>query len=314
MPMRWPARWPRCERGRAVSGQALSRQSLAAFVLVAVIWGSTWLVIKDQISATPPSWTIAFRFILAAAGATLLAVVRGESLRLPRPAIAVALAVGIAQFVGNFHFVYRAEHYLTSGIVAVFYATLMVPNALLARVFLKAQVGRRFLAGSGVALAGVALLLINEYRLAPPGGEVPLGVALMVGGLLTASVANVVQASAAARSAPVVPVLAWALGFGALIDVAVALVVDGWPVLETRPAYWAGVAYLGVVGSVLTFPLYFGLIRTLGPGKAAYNGVLVPVIAMALSTLFEGYVWSALAVAGSVVAMAGLLIALSGRK
>ena len=289
-------------------------RDLGAFILVALIWGSTWLVIKDQIGTVPPSWTIAYRFILAAAGMVVLARLRGESLRLPPPAMRLAVLVGVAQFVANFHFVYRAEHYLTSGIVAVFYATLMVPNALLARFFLKTPLGGRFLAGSAVALAGVAVLLLNEYRLAPPGGEVPLGIALMLGGLAGASSANVLQATEVARRTPVVPLLAWAMGIGAALDVGIALALDGAPVFETRPAYWAGVVYLGLVGSVLTFPLYFGLIRSLGPGKAAYNGVLVPVIAMALSTLFEGYRWSALAIAGSVLAMIGLLIALSGRK
>lgn len=292
----------------------LAPRDLGAFLLVALIWGSTWLVIKDQIGTVPPSWTIAYRFIAATAGMVLLARLRGESLRLNGGALQLVLLVGVTQFVGNFHFVYRAEHYLTSGIVAVFYATLMVPNALLARLFLKAPLGGRFMAGSAVALAGVAVLLLNEYRLAPPGGQVPLGIALMLGGLITASAANVLQATEVARRTPVVPLLAWAMGIGAALDVGIALAIDGAPVFETRPAYWAGVVYLGLIGSVLTFPLYFGLIRSMGPGKAAYNGVLVPVVAMALSTLFEGYRWSGLAIAGSVLAMIGLLIALSGRK
>ena len=292
----------------------LAPRDLGAFVLVALIWGSTWLVIKDQIGTVPPSWTIAYRFIAATAGMVLLAGLRRESLRLQGGLVPLVVLVGVTQFVGNFHFVYRAEHYLTSGIVAVFYATLMVPNAVLARIFLKAPLGGRFLAGSAVALAGVALLLLNEYRLAPPGGQVPLGIALMLGGLVAASIANVLQATEVARRTPVVPLLAWAMGIGAAIDIAIALAVDGAPVFETRPAYWAGVLYLGLIGSVLTFPLYFGLIRSMGPGKAAYNGVLTPVVAMALSTLFEGYRWSGLAVGGSVLAMIGLLIALSGRK
>ena len=66
--------------------------------------------------------------------------------------------------------------------------------------------------------------------------------------------------------------------------------------------------------SALAFPLYFGVIRAIGPAKAAYSSVMVPVIAMLLSTLFEGYRWSALAVAGAVLAIAGLVIALRARR
>ena len=86
------------------------------------------------------------------------------------------------------------------------------------------------------------------------------------------------------------------------------------PVLDPRPQYIAGIVYLALAGSVLTFPLYFGLIRNLGAGKAAYNGVAVPVVAMGLSTLFEGYRWTGLAAGGAVLAILGLLIALSGRR
>jgi drug/metabolite transporter (DMT)-like permease len=74
------------------------------------------------------------------------------------------------------------------------------------------------------------------------------------------------------------------------------------------------VAYLAIIGSVVTFPLYFALIRDIGPGRAAYNGVLVPVVAMGLSTLFEGYRWTLLAGAGAALAMAGLVVALRARN
>ena len=90
--------------------------------------------------------------------------------------------------------------------------------------------------------------------------------------------------------------------------------VLGPPVLPTDPRYWVGTAYLAILGSVVTFPLYYGLIREIGPGRAAYHNVLVVIVAMLLSTLLEGYRWSALAVAGSVLALIGLVIALRAKS
>lgn len=286
----------------------------APFFLVALIWGSTWLVIKDQIGSVPPSWSVTWRFTAAAAGMAALALVRRESLRVSLDGLKVSFLLGLLQFVMNFQFVYRAEHHLTSGIVAVFFALLVVPNALLAWIVLKQPVTSGFLAGSAVAGTGIALLLLHEYRMAPPEGQVLTGIALTTAALFSASSANILQSSDLARRVPMVPMLAWAMLMGALMDAAFAWAVEGPPQFDPSPGYIFGVLYLGLIGSVVTFPLYFRLLQRLGAGRGAYNGVLVPVVAMLLSTFFEGYRWSVLAVAGSALAMLGLVLALRARS
>lgn len=298
----------------AQSPETARLRAAAAFILVALIWGSTWLVIKHQIAAGPAGWTITWRFALACPCMFALAWWRGDPLRLSRGGARVAALVGIMQFSGNFQFVYRAEQHLTSGLVAVLFALLMVPNALFSRVWLGSRIVPRFLLGSLVAMAGIGLLLLHEYRLAPPQSAVPLGLALALGGLLCASTANVLQATKAGRDEALVPLIAWAMLAGVGANAALAFVTSGLPQFSPSPEYWAGVAYLALAGSVVTFPLYYSLIRTMGAGRAAYNGVAVPVIAMGLSTLFENYRWSLLAAGGAALALAGLLIALSSRK
>ena len=113
---------------------------------------------------------------------------------------------------------------------------------------------------------------------------------------------------------PLLLLLAWAMLWGTLFDATFAFAISGPPVWPDNGRYWGGLGFLAIVGSVVTFPLYFKLIRELGPGRAAYNGVLVPVVAMGLSTLFEGYRWTALNISGAVLAMIGLVIALRGRE
>lgn len=294
---------------------ALLRWRVAApFLLVALIWGSTWYVITGQIAQVPPSWSVTYRFALATPAMFALALATGKSLRLGRAGQGLALALGLFQFCGNFNFVYRAEQHLTSGVVAVMFALLLVPNALFARALLGQRITPRFMAGSVVAIAGVALLLAEEARTAPLGGNIALGVALAVGGILSASIANVIQAGETGRALPLASLLAWAMLYGTGIDAAVAWATAGPPVVPRDPAFWAGTAWLALAGSVVTFPLYYGIVRAIGPGRAAYNGVLVVVVAMLISTLIEGYAWSPLAVGGAVLGMAGMLIALRARS
>ena len=102
--------------------------------------------------------------------------------------------------------------------------------------------------------------------------------------------------------------------WGSLANAVFAFIMYGAPVMDFRPGYIGGVLYLSIIGSVVTFPLYFRLIRDIGPGKAAYTGVVIPVVAMVLSTIFEGYVWSPLALAGGGLAMIGLVVAMQARK
>lgn len=297
-----------------MTGVSLTPRSVAAFIFLALVWGSTWLVIKDQISAVPPAWSVVWRFVLAAAAMLAFASLRGERLRLNAAEQRVAMAMGLFQFSLNFQLIYQSEHYLTSGLVAVVFALMILPNALLAWLVLGATMTRRFMAGSVIALAGIALLMLHEYRIAPPGSGVTTGVVLVAVAILSVSIGNLLQATDTARGVPVVSLMAWGMIWGLAASGLYAAVSVGMPQIDPRPAYLLGIAYLGLVGSALTFPLYSQLIRDWGPGPAAYNGVAVPVVAMILSTLFEGYRWSALAAGGAILAMIGLLIALSGRK
>ena len=295
-------------------GLVARNRGIIAFAVTTLVWGSTWLVIKGQLSSVPPPWSVTWRFALACLGMFVLAAVRREPLLLSPRGLLFAALVGFFQFFANFQLVYQAERYVTSGLVAVCFALLIVPNALFGRLFVGGALTRRFLLGSLIAIGGIALLMLHEYHAAPTGGSVLLGLGLTTGAILCASIANVMQSSEAARQHSIVVLLAWAMLAGTLGNAAFAWAIAGPPVLDTSPAYLLGVAYLGLFGTVLTFPLYSLLLRDWGPGRAAYNGVLIPVVAMALSTMFEDYAWTRLALGGAVLVLAGLLVALGGRQ
>lgn len=294
---------------------ALLRPRIALpFLLISLIWGSTWFVITGQIDGVPPAWSVAWRFVLATVGMFALAFAAGNTLSMPRSAHLLALIVGFCQFCGNYNLVYQAELHLTSGIVAVMIGLMIVPNAVLARILLGQPITARFALGSVIAITGIALLLVNEAAETRLGGNVGLGIWLAAGAMLAASISNVIQAGKTGRQVPLMTLIAWAMLYGTLIDIVFAAVVAGPPVFPAGSQYWLGTAYLAFAGSVVTFPLYYRLIREIGAGRAAYHNVLVVIVAMVISTLFEDYRWTALAAAGSVLSLVGLLIALRAKS
>lgn len=281
------------------------------FATITLIWGSTWLVIRYQLGVVPPSWSVTWRFLVAGLVLLGFCVLTRRSLRLTPRQHGFAAALGVAQFVLNFNLVYRAEQHVTSGLVALVFALLVVPNALFSWAFLGVRVSARFALGSAMGIAGVALMCWTD--LVQPGTEVALGLGLAVAGVLSASVANVMQAAPAGRGMPLEGGLAWSMVYGTAMNAALAWGVSGPPAVEWTPGYLGGVVYLACAASALAFVFYYKLIREVGAGKAAYSGVLVPLVALGLSTLFEGFVWTGLAAAGAVLALAGLIVALRSR-
>lgn len=302
-----------------VPGTAPMRRVLLPFTLVTLIWGSTWIVIRDQIggegnAAVPAAWSVSYRFAIASAAMFAYARATGAPLALRGRDIAFAGAAGVLQFVLNFNFVYGAEGYITSGLVAVVFALLIVPNTVFARIFVGQPISRGFLIGSSIAIAGVVLLFVQELRLdAAAPGRVVTGIVLTLIAVLSASAANVMQATARARALPISVLLAWAMLTGAAINAAYALATAGPPTFDPRPGYVAGLLYLALAASALAFTLYYRIIRLIGPARSAYSSVLVPIIAMALSTVFEDYRWTPIAAADGVLVLAGLVVALRAR-
>ena len=299
----------------ATPPHALLRPRVALpFLAISLIWGSTWFVIRGQIDGVPAPCSLTYRFLLATPAMFALARAMRQPLGLSARAHLLALMVGLCQFAGNYNLVYLAEMHLTSGIVAVMIGLMIVPNAVLGSLVLRQPITPRFAIGSAVAIGGIALLLLNEAQGTKVGVDITLGAWLAIGAMLAASISNIIQANDTGRSVSLLALIAWAMFYGTIIDGVVAWSTVGAPVLPTAGAFWLGTAYLAITGSVVTFPLYYRLIREIGAGRAAYHNVLVIVVAMVISTLLEGYRWSALAIGGAVLALIGLVIALRAKS
>ena len=297
------------------------------FIICTAIWGSTWIVIRGQLG---PVLAVDRAKFLALGGYDPLyfpgriedldlgfrgwmagALFKGEGLNLGRKGLLAAVFLGFTQFCINFNAVYLAERHITSGVVATVFALLLIPATLLGWAWLGHRPSRRFTWSSLVAVCGIVLLFVHELREHPADNrQIAAGIGLTLLGMLGAGIANVAQARPEIRRFPLFALLAWSMAAGAVIDGIIAYVMTGPPVFDLRASYLAGVLYLSLLGSVLTFSLYYPMVRRIGPGKAAYSSVIVPIIAMGFSTWLEHYRWTEIAVVGALLALGGMAAAL----
>jgi drug/metabolite transporter (DMT)-like permease len=104
------------------------------------------------------------------------------------------------------------------------------------------------------------------------------------------------------------------MGYGAILMLIIAL-ITGTPFrFELTPAYITSLVYLSVFGSILAFGAYLTLLGRIGADRAAYSSLLFPLVALVISTLFEGYRWSIPALLGVLLVLGGNFLVLSRRQ
>ncbi len=280
------------------------------FLVPSFIWGTTWLAIKFQLGNVAPEVSVVWRFGLASLLLLAFCAVRGVPLRFDLRTHASLVAMGILQFALNYVLVYRSEQYLTSGLVALVFGLLVLWNIAGARLFFGTPLSAPVLVGAALGLVGVTLVLSPELRgLRTMPGEAT-GVALGVLGTLAASAGNLWSQRVYRRGVAVVPSTAWAMLYGAL-SVALYCGLRRIPFsFERSIPYAASLAYLALFGSVFAFISYLTLLHHIGAGRAGYSAVVIPVLAMATSTVFEGYRWSGPALGGMALVLAGNVLML----
>jgi drug/metabolite transporter (DMT)-like permease len=275
-----------------------------------LIWASTWHVILFQLdSGVPVLNSVAWRFGLAALILAALALRQGHSLRMPLGAHALMLATGIVQYGGNYWSVYEAERHIPSGLVSVLFSLMVFGNALTGRLFFGRRVGRRFLAAACGGVAGVTMIFWPEIAATGARPTAHWGLLIGLAAVLAAVIGNVLTLKLTGSGLALMPILAWSMGYGALFLVGLSLASGTGLHFALTPSYVLSLAYLAVFGSVIAFVLYFKLAQARGPAGAALTSVIIPVIALLISALFEGWQPSVLSVAGMGLCLASLWMA-----
>jgi len=283
------------------------------YTIVVLIWGTTWYAIKFQLGVVAPEISLVYRFGLAAICVFVFARIAGSPMRLSwRDHRFVALQ-GLTLFCLNYWMTYLSTQFLTSGLVAVLFTSIILLNLINARLFFGVPVEARVLLAAATGALGVALLFLPELQAAMGDRAVVHGALLALGATYLASLGNMAAMRNTQSGMPVVTANAYGMAYGT-VGLALIAAIRGTPVaFDPSWPYVVSLLYLSLAGTSLAFGLYLVLIKRIGPSRAAYTSVLFPVVALMVSTFFEGYRWSAPAFAGLAVLIAGNALALKRR-
>lgn len=284
------------------------------FIIVSLIWGSTWLVIKFQLGVVDPLLSIFYRFILAAVILFVFSLLRRLNLKFSLKQHLYMALLGCLLFGLNYWFVYLAELHLTSGVVAVVFSTIIIFNILFGALFLKSKIRWNVVFSAVLGFIGIALVFKEELLgfAFSSANSVAFMFALL--GALSASLGNITSAYNQKNDLPVIQANAFGMLYGALIMLALAFITGKPLTFDFTFPYVASLLYLAVFGSVVGFGSYLTLLGNIGADKAAYVTLVFPVIALLLSTIFEDYQWTALAIIGVVLITLGNILILRRKK
>ncbi len=280
---------------------------IAAYVVLCLVWSSTWLAIKVGLHDLPPISFVAIRFLIAVGVLVTVSLGRVRLLPSSRSDYPLLAFTGLLMFAVNYPLLFWGEKHVSSGLAAVLQATIPIFGMFSAHWLLPDEPMRwQRLAGALVALSGVALicgrLLDRSGIMAFWGG---LGI---VFGAAGAAFSNVLLKRRALELAPAM-IAAWQMIFGIVPLIALGFAVEGSPIrFHWTATAWFCVLYLAVIGSALTFLLLYWLLPRMTVTNLQTISLITPPGAVAFGWFLGGETFSAGSLLGACFVLAGVWI------
>ena len=287
-----------------------SAQNVLLYVVTILIWGSSWLVIKFQLGVVDPMVSVAYRFLLASGISWIYCRYSGLQLSFRLRDHGVMFLQGVSLFALNYWLFYISELTLTSGLAAVIFSTIVVMNMLNGAIFLKNRLELRVVIGAVLGLSGIILVFWPEVSDFETGSENLFAATLAVLATFLASLGNIASARNQREGIPVVQSNTYGMTYGALLMLVLAWSTGHEFNFEFTVSYVSSLVFLSVFASIIAFWSYLTLLGRVGVERAAYATLIIPLVALGISTIFEGYQWSAYAVIGIVLILGGNLLIL----
>lgn len=281
------------------------------YILTVLIWGSTWIAINFQLGEVAHEASIAYRFGLAAAILFAYCWLRKLPLAMKPKQHLWLVFFGIALFGCNYVLLYQAQQYINSALTCIAFSTLLLFNIVNARIWYKTPVNAQVIIGGALGLAGIVILFWPQVNVLDLTDTTLYGLVLCLIGTASASTGNMISIRNQHHKMPIVQSNAWGMLYGTIFMTILALVQGKSFTFDWSVSYISSLLFLSIFGSVIAFGCYLSLMTRIGPHKTSYANILFPAVAVAISTVVEGFAWDRYTVFGFIAIMVGNLVVLS---
>lgn len=281
----------------------------ALYSITVLVWGVSWHAMIYQVGVAP-ELSIAYRFILAAAIMVAFCVATRRRLRFSLRDCGLMGLLGLFLFSTNYILFYYAAAYLPTGLLAVVFSMITVMNMVNGAIMFGQKIEGRVAIAAAFGLLGLVLTFWPDFVGHELNHRVVLGLGLSILGTLSASFGNMASVGLGRRGIGVIESNTIGMCVGALAAFLFALVHGATLTYNPAPSYTISLLFLALFATVIAFGCFLTLARRIGASRAAYSSVLFPILALAISTLFEDYRPPVEAILGVALVLVGNVFAL----
>ena len=280
------------------------------FIATLLCWGPTWYIIKFQLGTVDPMVSVFYRFFLASVIILLFCIYKKMNLRFSIKEHFFIAVLGIFLFNINYVIFYLSTQYLISGFVALCFSSILFMNVINNIIFHRSSPNIVTLIGGTIGTLGLIIIFYDEIITFKFSSGTSYGIFLGIIATYFASLGNLISAHTSKIKLEVIPVTGLGMFYGSISLMIYLILMGNSFSFEVSHQYIFSLTYLSIFGSVFGFSLYLTLIKKLGSNDAAYVAIIMPLVALVVSTFFEGLVWDLSLVLGAIMIVLGNIIIL----
>ncbi len=273
--------------------------------LTVLIWGSSWVTIKFQVETVPASISVFYRFLLAAFLLQGFCLLRHQKIGYRLRDHGFLALQGTCLFGLNYWLFYISANFLTSGLMALIFSTIVIMNMINGRIWFGTPMELKMIGGALMGLSGLSLVFWPELLGVESGTGIITGLLLAFSATYLSSLGNIVSVRNQKRGIPVLHANAYGMTCGTLTMLLITMISGEEWVFDWSPEFLLSLIFLSVFASVVGFWSYLTLLGRVGADRGAYATLLFPVVALGISTVVEDYRWTLISASGVVLILLG---------